>query len=185
MRQGFIKTAAATPKIVVADCKANGEEILRLVREMAKEHAKLMVFPELCITGYTCGDLFSQRCLIESAWETVLHIAKETEEVDALIFIGAPVRYKGKLYNTAIALNRGNILGIVPKCHLPNYGEFYEQRNFTSGQDGDVSWLETEENEIPFGNGFYFASDEIPELTVAAEICEDLWEPMPQSIQHA
>ena len=75
MRQGFIKTAAATPKIVVADCKANGEEILRLVREMAKEHAKLMVFPELCITGYTCGDLFSQRCLIESAWETVLHIA--------------------------------------------------------------------------------------------------------------
>lgn len=185
MRQGFIKTAAATPKIVVADCKANGEEILRLVREMAKEHAKLMVFPELCITGYTCGDLFSQRCLIESAWETVLHIAKETEEVDALIFIGAPVRYKGKLYNTAIALNRGNILGIVPKCHLPNYGEFYEQRNFTSGQDGDVSWLETEENEIPFGNGFYFASDEIPELTVAAEICEDLWVPMPPSIQHA
>lgn len=185
MRQGFIKTAAATPKIVVADCKANGEEILRLVREMAKEHAKLMVFPELCITGYTCGDLFSQRCLIESAWETVLHIAKETEEVDALIFIGAPVRYKGKLYNTAIALNRGNILGIVPKCHLPNYGEFYEQRNFTSGQDGDVSWLETEENEIPFGNGFYFASDEIPELTVAAELCEDLWVPMPPSIQHA
>lgn len=185
MRQGFIKTAAATPKIVVADCKANGEEILRLVKEMAKEHAKLMVFPELCITGYTCGDLFSQRCLIESAWETVLHIAKETEEVDALIFIGAPVRYKGKLYNTAIALNRGNILGIVPKCHLPNYGEFYEQRNFTSGQDGDVSWLETEENEIPFGNGFYFASDEIPELTVAAEICEDLWVPMPPSIQHA
>lgn len=185
MRQGFIKTAAATPKIVVADCKANGEEILRLVREMAKEHAKLMVFPELCITGYTCGDLFSQRCLIESAWETVLHIAKETEEEDALIFIGAPVRYKGKLYNTAIALNRGNILGIVPKCHLPNYGEFYEQRNFTSGQDGDVSWLETEENEIPFGNGFYFASDEIPELTVAAEICEDLWVPMPPSIQHA
>lgn len=185
MRQGFIKTAAATPKIVVADCKANGEEILRLVREMAKEHAKLMVFPELCITGYTCGDLFSQRCLVESAWETVLHIAKETEEVDALIFIGAPVRYKGKLYNTAIALNRGNILGIVPKCHLPNYGEFYEQRNFTSGQDGDVSWLETEENEITFGNGFYFASDEIPELTVAAEICEDLWVPMPPSIQHA
>ena len=90
MKHGFIKVAAATPRVTVADCKANGEEILRAIREMEKEHVKLMVFPEFSITGYTCHDLFLQRCLLDSAWEELLHIAEETKETDALIFVGIP-----------------------------------------------------------------------------------------------
>ena len=105
MKHGFIKVAAATPRVTVADCKANGEEILRAIREMEKEHVKLMVFPEFSITGYTCHDLFLQRCLLDSAWEELLHIAEETKETDALIFVGMPLRHRGKLYNVAAALN--------------------------------------------------------------------------------
>ena len=93
----------------VADCKANGEEILKAIHEMEKEHVKLMVFPEFCITGYTCHDLFLQRCLLDSAWDELLHIAEETRETDALIFVGLPLRHRGKLYNVAAALNHGRI----------------------------------------------------------------------------
>lgn len=105
MKHGFIKVAAATPRVTVADCKANGEEILKAIHEMEKEHVKLMVFPEFCITGYTCHDLFLQRCLLDSAWDELLHIAEETRETDALIFVGLPLRHRGKLYNVAAALN--------------------------------------------------------------------------------
>lgn len=184
MKQGFIKTAAATPRITVADCRANGEEILRLIRKMAKEHAKLMVFPELCITGYTCQDLFLQRRLLESAKNTLLWLARETKETDALIWVGLPVCFEGKLYNAAAALNRGKILGIVPKVHLPNYGEFYEQRHFARGNE-KISYLELGGEEIPFGTNMIFCAQEMPEFTVSAEICEDLWVPVPPSVRHA
>lgn len=184
MKQGFIKTAAATPRIIVADCRANGEEILRLIQKMNKEHAKLMVFPELCITGYTCQDLFMQRRLLDSAWETLLWLAKETREIDALIFVGLPVRVKGKLYNAAAALNKGKVLGIVPKTHLPNYGEFYEQRHFVSGAD-TFTFIDCGMDEIPFGTDLLFCGEWIPEFTVAVEICEDLWVPDPPSVRHA
>ena len=97
MKNGYIKTAAATPYITVADCNANGNEIIRLIHEMEKEHVKVMVFPELCITGYTCQDLFLQRRLLDSAWETLLKITKETADVDALVFVGVPFRNHGKL----------------------------------------------------------------------------------------
>ena len=106
MKNGYIKTAAATPYITVADCNANGNEIIRLIHEMEKEHVKVMTFPELCITGYTCQDLFLQRRLLDSAWETLLKITKETADVDALVFVGVPFRNHGKLYNVAAVLNR-------------------------------------------------------------------------------
>ena len=115
MKNGYIKTAAATPYITVADCNANGNEIIRLIHEMEKEHVKVMTFPELCITGYTCQDLFLQRRLLDSAWETLLKITKETADVDALVFVGVPFRNHGKLYNVAAVLNRGEIIGLVPK----------------------------------------------------------------------
>ena len=121
--------------VTVADCKANTQAILEMIREMEAQHARLMVFPELCITGYTCQDLFLQRRLLDSAWENLLYLAEETQDVDALIFVGLPVRKNGKLYNAAAALNHGNILGIVPKTHIPNYNEFYEQRYFSSGEN--------------------------------------------------
>lgn len=111
MKNGYIKTAAATPYITVADCNANGNEIIRLIHEMEKEHVKVMTFPELCITGYTCQDLFLQRRLLDSAWETLLKITKETADVDALVFVGVPFRNHGKLYNVAAVLNRGEIIG--------------------------------------------------------------------------
>lgn len=184
MKQGFIKVGAATPKITVADCRANTQEIKRLMNEMKKEHAKVMVFPELCITGYTCQDLFLQRRLLDSAWESLLELTAYTEEVDALVFVGLPMRHNGRLYNVAAVLNRGNILGFVPKTHLPNYNEFYEQRHFTAGTD-DFEYHKVGEEKIPFGTCLMFACEDIPEFTVAAEICEDLWVPDPPSVSHA
>ncbi len=152
---------------------------------MEKEHVKLMVFPEFCITGYTCHDLFLQRCLLDSAWDELLHIADETKETDALIFVGLPLRHRGKLYNVAAALNHGRIVGFVPKTHIPNYNEFYEQRQFAGAEEEDVEFVDflkgvkNEEDEfwdeIPFGTELIFECEEFPEFTVAAELCEDLW----------
>ena len=120
MIQGFVKAAAATPDVQVADCIHNADEIIRLIREMEKEGAKIMVFPELCITGYTCGDLFGQELLVRSAREQLMRIVRETSDVDALIFVGLPFEHCGKLYNTAAAFSHGEVLGLVPKMHLPN-----------------------------------------------------------------
>ena len=184
MRQGFIKTAAATPNIQVADCIHNAEEILRNIREMAEKKAKVMVFPELCMTGYTCQDLFWQKKLLVSAKEQLLRLARETGEVDGLIFVGIPVEHQGKLYNTAAVLNRGKIIGMVPKVHLPNYGEFYEKRHFSSGEARMEDFRLGQET-IPFGTNLIFECEELREFTVAAEICEDLWVPSPPSISHA
>lgn len=185
MELGFIKAAAGTPKVTVADCEANGREILGIIREMEKEHAKVMVFPELCITGYTCHDLFWQRTLLDSAWNTLLFLAEETKDTDGLIFLGLPVRKNGKLYNAAAVLNRGRILGIVPKTNLPNYNEFYELRHFTPAEEGALDYIEVNGEDVPFGTDLIFACENMPEFTVAAEICEDLWVPMPPSISHA
>ena len=184
MRHGYIKTAAATPYITVADCNANGNEIIRLIHEMERERAKVMVFPELCVTGYTCQDLFLQRRLLDSAWETLLRIAGETADVDALIFVGVPVRNHGKLYNVAAVLNRGEIIGLVPKAYLPNYGEFYEQRHFVSGL-GCLEYMDIKGKRVPFGTDLLFVCEEEPELVAAAEICEDLWVTLPPSVLHA
>lgn len=184
MRQGFIKTAAATPDVKVADCFANAKAIIDCMKEMAKEKAKVMVFPELSVTGYTCQDLFWHRILLDGAKEQLRVIAKATEQIDALVFVGLPLEHKGKLYNVAAALNKGKILGFVPKVHLPNYCEFYEQRHFSSGE-GELEYLDWDGEKIPFGTGLIFACKGLPRFTVAAEICEDLWVPNPPSVAHA
>ena len=137
MKDGFIKVAAGTPDVQVADCEFNAAEIIKMVREMEAEGARVMVFPELCITAYTCGDLFWQENLLEEAKVQLMRIAEETADVDAIIFVGLPLEYKGKLYNVAAGLNHGEILGFVPKTYLPNYNEFYEARYFTSGENVD------------------------------------------------
>ena len=184
MRDGFIKVAAATPDILVADCAHNRQEIVEKAREMAGNGAKILVFPELCLTGYTCQDLFWQGALLHRAEEELKTIQRELQDVDGLIFIGLPLRHKGKLYNAAAVLNQGRILGFVPKHHLPNYGEFYEARYFVPGQafDGYVDW---QGEKVPFGQNLLFHCAEVPGLCVAAEICEDLWAPNPPSIFHA
>lgn len=184
MKNGFIKTAAATPDVKVADCQANAEEIIRLVHVMEEKRAKIMVFPELSVTAYTCQDLFWQPALLAEAKKQLFRIAEETETVDALIFVGLPMEHQGKLFNVAAALNRGRILGVVPKTHLPNYAEFYEQRHFTSG-GGFLEYIELRGERVPFGTELLFTCEEVPHLAVAAEICEDLWVPCPPSIHHA
>ena len=184
MRQGFVKVAAATPDIQVADCIHNADEIIRLIREMEKEGAKVMVFPELCITGYTCGDLFGQEILIRFAAEQLLRIVRETSDVDALIFVGLPFEHCGKLYNVAAACCHGEILGLVPKKNLPTYGEFYERRNFTPGPEG-LELVSLDGEDVPFGSELLFTCANMPKLTVAAELCEDLWVAAPPSVRHA
>ena len=137
MKDGFIKVSAGTPDVRVADCEYNAGEIICMVHEMAEKGAMVMVFPELCITGYTCGDLFWQETLLKEAKSQLLRIAAETEDINGLIFVGLPLEYQGKLYNAAAALNRGKIVGFVPKVNIPNYNEFYEGRYFSPGKDVD------------------------------------------------
>ena len=184
MKQGFVKVAAATPKVAVADCVENTDRILACIREMQEEGAKIMVLPELAVTGYTCGDLFWQERLVREAGRQLDRILEETMGVDALIFVGLPMEVFGKLYNVAAVLNRGTLLGIVPKKHIPSYHEFYEGRHFTPGQE-QVEWIERNGEKVPFGMNLLFACREMPRLIAAAEICEDLWVPAPPSVSHA
>lgn len=184
MRQGFIRTAAATPKIRVADPEYNGARITDLMRQAADSHAKIIVFPELCLTGYTCGDLFLQTPLLLKAREQLSAILKATEDLDLLGFLGLPWQQGGKLYNTAAVIHRGRLLGLVPKTNIPNYSEFYEARHFVPGFKKPV-WIDWEEEKIPMGTDLLFACDTMPGLVLAAEICEDVWVPCPPSISHA
>ena len=184
MKDGFITVAAATPEVVVADCVANTHNILEQVHALEAQHAKLMVFPELCITGYTCSDLFWQDKLLDAAQDALVTLAHETAAVDALIVVGLPLRVKGKLMNVAAALNRGRVLGFVPKQNLPAYNEFYEARHFCAGSacDGTVA---IDGVDVPVGANLLFTCSTMPNFVVALELCEDLWVPCPPSINHA
>lgn len=174
MKQGFIKVAAVTPKIRVADPVYNGRIICERMEEACAAGAKIIVFPELCITGYTCGDLFLQQILLEEASRQLLEIAAHTKDKDALVMVGLPIEREGRLYNAAAALWRGEILGFVPKANIPSYAEFYEGRHFTDGNREPVPFS-FEGKTIPFGTNLLFACETMYGLTVGCEICEDLW----------
>nr|WP_288828580.1 NAD(+) synthase [uncultured Clostridium sp.] len=184
MKHGYIRVAAATPDVKVADPRFNRENIVRLIREGVERKAKIMVFPELCLTAYTCGDLFGQDALLAGAKEELKVIAKETEGSDILVFVGLPWERDGKLYNTAAAVQSGRVLGIIPKTNLPNYSEFYEMRYFEPGNTKPVM-ITWEGYEIPMGTDLLFSCNEIPGLVIGTEICEDAWVPNPPSIRHA
>lgn len=184
MKDGFITVATATPQVAVADCEANAQAILACINEMAAAHAKVMVLPELCITGYTCSDLFWQTKLLDEAEAALSVIAEGSRQVDALIAVGMPLRVAGKLLNVAAILCRGKVLGFVPKVNLPAYNEFYETRHFTSGS-ADMGTVQFCGEEIPVGTNLLFSCENVVDLCVAAELCEDLWVPNPPSVQHA
>ena len=184
MKDGFIKVAAATPKIRVADVAYNTENICRLIDTTTNAGAKVVVFPELCITGYTCGDLFTQEILLKAAREALHKIAAHTREKDALVFVGVPLAVEGELYNVAAALNRGRILGLTTKTFLPNYGEFYEMRQFRQGPETAREILFDHEK-LPFGPQLLYTASAMESFVVSAEICEDLWSPVPPSIAAA
>ncbi len=174
MKQGFIKVAAVTPKIRVADPVYNGTEICRRLGEACENGAKIIVFPELCITGYTCGDLFLQELLLEEASRQLLGIAEATRDKDALVMVGLPMEREGRLYNVAAVLCRGQVLGLIPKANIPSYAEFYEGRHFAQGNRETVPF-ELGGKNVPFGTNILFSCNTMRGLTVGCEICEDLW----------
>ena len=184
MKNGFVKVAAATPDISVADVEFNTQNIINAMEEAQKNGAKILVFPELCVTGYTCSDLFDHSVLLKASRKALLEIAENTNDKDMLVFVGAPLEVNGKLYNVAAAMNQGEIIGFTTKTFLPNYGEFYEMRQFTPGPQ-TVREITFEGKKIPFGPQILFQAEGMEELVVAAEICEDVWSPVPPSIQAA
>ena len=184
MKNGFVKVAAATPDIRVADVEFNTQNIINAMEEAQKNGAKILVFPELCVTGYTCSDLFDHSVLLKASRKALLEIAENTNDKDMLVFVGAPLEVNGKLYNVAAAMNQGEIIGFTTKTFLPNYGEFYEMRQFTPGPQ-TVREITFEGKKIPFGPQILFQAEGMEELVVAAEICEDVWSPVLPSIQAA
>lgn len=182
MRHGFIGVGAYTPYVKVGDTKYNTEEIIKRINVAERLGTKVIVLPELCITGYTCGDLFYQELLLRKAKEALLKIAAHSEGKDYIAFVGLPIAYNGKLYNVAAAISGGSVLGLVPKTHIPNYNEFYEARHFTKGMEQPVP-VEIDENHVvPMGTHLIFSCRQMPSLKIGVEICEDLWAPNPPSV---
>ena len=184
MKHGFIKVAAVTPKIKVADPVYNAKQICACMKEAIEREAKIIVFPELCLTGYTCGDLFLQDLLLQGAKEQLQVVAEESEGSDALIFIGLPVEKEHKLYNVAAVIQNGEVLAMIPKRAIPAYAEFYETRHFTPGNKIPEPFL-WDEKVIPFGTNILFQADSMEGLIVGCEICEDIWVPDSPGISHA
>lgn len=182
MVDGFIKVAAGVPDCTVADVSANTKEIKRLISKANELKINLLCLPELCITGYTCGDLFFSETLLNSAKNALKEITEYTAGLYPIVIVGVPLIYSSKLFNCAAILSNGKILGIVPKTYLPNYAEFYEQRQFSSGVlVGKDATLNICGITAPFGTELIFAHNEMPEYTFGLEICEDLWAAVPPS----
>ena len=181
MRDGYLKVSAATPDIRVADVGYNVRQIIALIRKAQKEKVRLLAFPELCITGYTCGDLFLQEPLLRRAVEGLQEIARATEGSDGIVVVGLPLMQGYKLFNCAAVVQDGTVLGIVPKTYLPNYSEYYEARHFTGGSITTGNAVSIGSREVPFGTNLLFQCKEMPEFVLGCEICEDLWAPLPPS----
>ena len=183
-KYGYLRVAAAYPKVELADPAVNSVRISDMIMSLSKKGARLIVFPELCLTGYTCGDLFNQPTLLNSAMRQLGFLQQVTKESHVTAVVGLPVRYRGRLYNCAAVIQYGEILGIVPKCYLPNYDEFYEKRWFSSGLKLDLpagkeyNIIDIDSHAIPFGINLLFR---IENAKFGVEICEDMWVPNPPS----
>lgn len=184
MGYGFVKAAALAPKIRVADTEHNTREIIRLMKEAWRKGARILVFPELCVTGYTCGELFLQELLLRRAKEALFAIIKASEGMDGLFFAGLPLEVRGKLYNVAAGFSDGKLLGLVPKTCIPNYSEFYEARYFSKAP-AEYTFIDLQGCKVPFGTNILFSCRDMPGLLTAAEICEDVWAPEPPGVRHA
>lgn len=184
MKHGFIKAAAMTPKIKVADPVYNAKEICRGIEEALAKGARIIVFPELCLTGYTCSDLFLQEILLSQAKEALDTVAEATEGSDALVFVGMPLVKDYKLYNVAAVLQNGEVLAFIPKRFIPAYAEFYETRHFVPGNMEPEPYI-YKEKEVPFGTDILIRVENMPDLVVGCEICEDIWVPDSPGTTHA
>ena len=184
MKDGFLKAAALSPALRVADCVYNAGQIVRELQAAAARGVKLAVFPEFCLTGYTCGDLFLQHTLQQGALEGLQTVLDVSRELDTVVLVGLPLLVRGKLYNCAAVLCRGRVLGLVPKTYLPNYGEFYEKRQFTAGS-AEIETVTVCGQEVPFGTSLLFRCRQMPSFVLGVELCEDLWSALPPSTFHA
>ena len=184
MKDGFLKAAALSPALRVADCAYNAGQIIAQLKDAAARGVKLAVFPEFCLTGYTCGDLFLQHTLQQGALAGLASILDASRELDTVALVGLPLLVRGKLYNAAAVLCHGQLLGLVPKTYLPNYGEFYEKRQFTPGST-EVELVTVCGQQVPFGTSLLFRCREMPSFVLGVEICEDLWSALPPSTFHA
>ncbi|MGN0455544.1 MAG: NAD(+) synthase [Acutalibacteraceae bacterium] len=183
MKDGFVKVAAITPAMRVADCEYNAEQIIECIKTAAGNGAVIAVLPELSITGYTCSDLFLQQAMLDKAEQCVRMIIEETEDLNILSVFGVPVRYRSSLYNCAAVVCKGELLGLVPKMNIPNYSEFYEARHFTAGSSEIIfNFAGFETAILPRA---IFICESMPQLRVGVEICEDLWTVSPPSEQLA
>lgn len=178
---GYVKVGAAVPQLKLADCIYNKNEICRLAQEAAAKKVQVLTFPELSLTGYTCADLFFQAPLLKAAEAAIAALAEETKHLDLFLLVGAPVPVDNQTFNCGIALYRGKLLGIVPKTHIPNYGEFYEERWFASADDLLTEEITYAGQQVPIGADLIFTAEGIPSLQIGVEICEDLWVPIPPS----
>lgn len=186
MKDGYIKVAAASPNLKVAACDYNGTQILECIKKADKAGVKILVFPELSISGYTCGDLFLQESLLKGCERALENLLKETEEIDILYVVGMPYSYRNKVYNVAVFCKGREILMVVPKVNIPNYQEFYEARHFEAGfRNTDVIMELAGCESVSFGTDNLLVCENIPGLVIAGEICEDLWVPDSPSINHA
>lgn len=175
---GFIKVAAAIPAVQVANCKVNSIAIEQLIDQASKKDVQILGFPELCITGYTCADLFHNQLLIEQAEKALAELIQKTTQLNIVTIVGLPIGVQNQLFNCAVVFQQGQILGVVPKKYLPNYNEFYEKRWFASASDTTTNELLVCGQKVPFGEHLLFESSEV---TFSIEICEDLWTPIPPS----
>ena len=184
MKDGFLKAAALSPALRVADCAYNAGQIAEAMQACAGRGIKLAVFPELALTGYTCGDLFFQQALQQAALQGLAQILQASEGLDLIALVGLPVAVNGKLYNCAAVVCGGRLLGLVPKTCLPNYGEFYEKRHFAPG-DKKVRTVTVCGQQVPFGTQLLFQCRQMPAFVLGVELCEDLWSALPPSTFHA
>ena len=186
MKYGFLRVACASPRLAVADCNFNAEKIIESAKNIASEGTSLIVFPELCITSYTCGDLFFQKTLLDSAMCALERIAKKTEALNSIILVGLPVAIDESIYNCAAVLHNGRILALIPKTFIPNYAEFYERRYFApysrySSTSPKTAWLSEDNPEVPFGTDVLVQDKNNPDFVLGVEICEDVWVTTPPS----
>ena len=182
---GFIRVGAIVNKLVLASPNSNAKEIVRMIKKSYKNDISIVTTPELALTGYTCGDLFLQDELLEETEVALKLILDETKDLDIISIIGMPLRCNNQLINSAVVIEKGNILGVVPKTYIPNYSEFYEKRWFTSSLDLRVNEVKLLGEVVPISTKLLFRDKDYKEITFAIEICEDLWSVFPPSNNHA
>lgn len=181
MNCGFVRVGAAVPSLKVANCEYNARQILEMVHEAEQKDIQILVFPELSITAYTCGDLFHQHRLLQEAVRQLENILINTKECRAVVIAGMPLYLDNQLFNCGVVVQKGKILGVVPKTYIPGYSEFYEERWFSSGARAKSSWITLLGQQVPFGTDILFEDPRLAGMCFGVEICEDLWVPIPPS----